>query len=334
MRILFVADDWLGSNARSLADGFAQAGHDVVVVDTTDVTLPTRLSPPWLYAKVRHSRAPWNVEALHVRIEQTARVHRPDMLFCFKSIHLNQHRLLELPIPIKVHYSADDVSNPYNTTPEYLATEDQWDSVVTTKLHNVPEIQERGAKDVLFVRSAYDPAWHHPCATRTDRRFIAGFIGGHRPDRADLMVALARQFGSEFYVAGPGWWKEPRLRQSSAIVGGALYGEQLSIGIAPILANLVLLNSANRDSHTCRTFEVPAAGGLFVGERTQEHQAMLEDGAEALMFDDENEMYEQLYRCRTAPAEVRAIAERGFRRITGGANAYVDRARQIADHVC
>ena len=45
MKILYIGDDWVGSNARSLADGFRQAGHDVVVIDTTPVTLPPRLSP-------------------------------------------------------------------------------------------------------------------------------------------------------------------------------------------------------------------------------------------------------------------------------------------------
>ena len=62
MRILFVGDDWLGSNARSLADGFRQAGHEVYVIDSSRVTLPTRLSLPWGYAKVSGRRAPWTTD--------------------------------------------------------------------------------------------------------------------------------------------------------------------------------------------------------------------------------------------------------------------------------
>lgn len=59
MKILFIGDDWVGSNARSMADGFRQAGHEVIVVDTTPVTLPTRLSPAWVYSKAMRRRAPW-----------------------------------------------------------------------------------------------------------------------------------------------------------------------------------------------------------------------------------------------------------------------------------
>ena len=85
MRILYVGDDWVGSNAASLADGFRKAGHEVVVVDSTAVSLPVRLSPPWVYSKIAHGRRlPSSVEALHRRIERVAREFRPDVVFAFK----------------------------------------------------------------------------------------------------------------------------------------------------------------------------------------------------------------------------------------------------------
>ncbi|PXW35276.1 UNVERIFIED_CONTAM: glycosyl transferase family 1 [Williamsia faeni] len=334
MKILFVGDDWVGSNARSLADGFRQAGHVVDVVDSSRVTLPTRLSPPWLYAKVSGRRASWTTAAVQDEIETAAAVIKPDILFCYKTIHLDQGRLLNVPAGLHVHYSADDVSNPYNTTPEYLASESRWDSIVTTKRHNVPEIIERGGKHVTFVLSAYDPAWHLPCAARTTRRFQVGFIGSRRPDRVDLLHRLAKQFRGNMYLAGPGWQRDPLVLKSSATVAGPQYGQDFSVAIAPVTANLILLNSDNRDTHTCRTFEVPAAGGLFVGERTPEHLELLDDGTEALLFSDEAELESQLHRCTRSPAEVTAIAEAGYRRIAGGGHRYVDRAREILADVC
>jgi nucleoside-diphosphate-sugar epimerase len=83
MKILYVGDDWVGSNARSLADGFRQAGHDVVVVDTGRVSLPRRLSPPWVYAKARQRRAPWEVEAVHQKIDRLAAGGRSGILLSF-----------------------------------------------------------------------------------------------------------------------------------------------------------------------------------------------------------------------------------------------------------
>lgn len=331
MRILFVGDDWVGSNARSLADGFRQAGHEVVVVDTTSVTLPARLSPPWVYSKFAHRRAPWDVTALHDEIESAAAAFTPDVLFAFKSVHLDQRRLLNTPASLRVHYSPDDVSNPYNTSPDYLAHEAAWDLIVTTKWHNVPELTARGAQHVKFVRSAYDPAWHHLTARRGARRFLLGFIGAVRPDRRDLLIALAREYRGDMLLRGPGWRRVRPLWQTGAEIGGAVYGEHFSAAVAATTANLVLLNSDNRDTHTCRTFEVPAAGGLFVGERTDEHAELLQDGSECFLFSGPAELREIIDRCRRHPDQVAKVAEAGYHRITGGGHAYVDRAREIVD---
>ncbi|AYF73748.1 glycosyltransferase family 1 protein [Nocardia yunnanensis] len=331
MKVLFVGDDWVGSNARSLADGFQQAGHEVVVIDTTAVTLPARLSPPWVYSKFAHRRAPWDVEALHRRIDEAAREFAPDLLFAFKAVHLDQRRLLAAPAGLRVHYSPDDVSNPYNTSPDYLAHEREWDLVVTTKTHNVAELEARGARRVKFVRSAYDPALHYVSARRTVRRHLVGFIGAVRPDRQDLLISLAREHRGDMLLRGPGWRRVRALWQTGADVGGAVYGGDFSAAVAAVTANLVLLNSDNRDTHTCRTFEVPAAGGLFVGPRTGEHAELLADESECFLFDSPAELREILRRCTKYPEQVAKVAEAGHRRIVTGHHRYVDRAREIVD---
>lgn len=333
MKILFVGDDWVGSNARSMADGFRQAGHEVVVVDTTNVTLPTRLSPAWLYSKGVRRRAPWLQEAAHRRIEQITRDFAPDMLFGFKSIHLDQARLLQTPAALRVHYSPDDVGNPYNTTPDYLAHEHGWDLVVTTKRHNVPELLARGARRVTFVHSAYDPAWHRPCAKRVARQYLVGFIGARRPDRSGLITRLGTEHGQNLLVRGPGWRRIPALRTTGATIGGAVYGDHFATTVASVTANLVLLNSDNRDTHTCRTFEIPACGGLFVGERTDEHSELLDEGTECLLFSDEAELREILQWCNCHPAQAAKIAEAGYARVTQDSHRYVDRAREIIDEL-
>lgn len=329
MKILFLGDDWIGSNARSLADGFRQAGHDVVVIDTTAVTLPARLSPPWLYAKTTRRRAPWTVDRLHAEIDAAATQLRPDMVFAFKGVHLDQRRLLDIPAARHVHYSPDDVANPENVSPEYLAHEAEWDHIVTTKRHNVAELRERGARAVTFVRSAYDPAWHHPAARRGPRRYLVGFIGVCRPDRRAELVELARTHGDRMLIRGPGWRRVPELRVTGATVGGAVYGQQYSAVVAEITANLVLLNSENRDTHTCRTFEVPAAGGLFVGQRTDEHAELLRDTVECFLFTAPDELAEILDWCATHPEKAAAIAEAGYQRIVSDGHRYVDRAAEI-----
>ncbi|NUS43128.1 MAG: glycosyltransferase [Mycobacteriaceae bacterium] len=329
MRMLYVGDDWVGSNARSLADAFRQAGHEVIVVDTTAASLPGRLTPAWWYAKSTGRRAPWTHRVLHARIDQVAKDFRPDVLFAFKGVYLNQRRLLDVPCGLRVHYSPDDVANPTTTSAEYLALEREWDLVVTTKRHNVAELSARGARRVLFVPSAYDPAWHRPCARRAARTALVGFVGARRPDRSALMVELARAYGGDLLLRGPGWWKAPGLRGTGADVGGPVYGDHFSAAVAGVAANLVLLNSDNRDTHTCRSFEIPAAGGLFVGERTDEHQEMLDEGTQALMFTGREELRAAVDWVRDHPDAAAKIAEAGHRRVTAGRHTYRDRAEEI-----
>lgn len=328
MRILFAGDDWYGSNARSLAEGFRRAGHEVAVVDTTAVTLPRRGGAAWWYAKRTGRRAPGTVDAVHRQLEAHPGA---DLLFCYTAVHLDQERLLTLPAGRRVHYSADDVANPVNVTPEYLAAEPGWDAIVTTKAHNVPELSARGARRVIFVRSAYDPDWHRPIAPRSSRRYAVGFVGNARPDRTALITGLAHRWGRDFYLAGPGWRRRPALLRSRATVRGPQYGAALSAALGAVDANLVLLNSDNRDTHTCRTFEVPAAGGLFVGPRTVEHAELLADGREALLFDDPAQIDDIVERVRADPAGARRIAAAGHARITRGHHTYEDRAREIID---
>jgi hypothetical protein len=183
------------------------------------------------------------------------------------------------------------------------------------------------------VRSAYDPAWHRPCAKRSARHYLAGFIGAERPDRTGLVTRLGRRHGGQLLIRGPGWRRKPALRATGATVGGAVYGDHFATTVASITANLVLLNSDNRDTHTCRTFEIPATGGLFVGQRTDEHSELLADGSECLLFSDEEELHEILDRCARAPEHAARVAAAGHRRITSGAHRYSDRARAIVDEL-
>ncbi|MCX4093216.1 CgeB family protein [Nocardia sp. alder85J] len=333
MKILYIGDDWVGSNARSLADGFREAGHEVLVVDSTSVTLPPRLSPPWIYSKLARRRAGWDVAAVHDEIDRLAADFAPDVLFAFKAVHLDQQRLLSVPARVRIHYSPDDVSNPENTSPAYLAHEAGWDLIVTTKRHNITELRDRGARAVTYVASAYDPAWHRPCARRGGDRFLVGFIGARRPDRTGLLVDLAREHRARLAVYGPGWRREPGLLRAGATVRGPVYGEHFSVAVAATTANLVLLNSANRDTHTCRSFEIPAAGGLFVGERTDEHAALLAEDSECFLFSGDAELREILDRCARHPGQAAKVAEAGYRRIVSGGHRYVDRAREIIDAI-
>lgn len=328
--ILFLGPMWTGSNALSMANGFRLAGHDVRAIDTSRINQLKRGTYDWLHQKSTGRRSPRALRALEAEVHTALKESSFDVLFCYKTVHLDQAALLNLPIPRKIHYSADDVSNPQNVTAEYLAYEQDWDVVVTTKRHNVHEIEKRGGAP-LMIMSAYDPAWHHPHARLSNRDFLVGFIGNKRPDRVELVRRLARTYGKRMIVSGPGWKSDSELRSTGANLGSGGYGEDLAAAIANIQGNLVLLNSDNRDTHTCRSFEVPACGGLFVGPRTDEHQALLKDGEEAYLYSSEEELMEILLRVERDTVAARRTAEKGLARISADKHTYEDRAREVLE---
>jgi spore maturation protein CgeB len=253
----------------------------------------------------------------------------PDLLFCFKTVRLDQGMLGDVPTSWRLHYSPDDVSNAANVTESYLTHESMWDLIVTTKRHNVEEITSRSGGSAMFVWSAYDHHWHHRMASLSLDRFAVGFIGNARPDRLTLLETVGRHYGRKMLLAGPGWNRHLRFRRHPVTLRSAMYGECLSVGISSVEANLVLLNSDNRDRHTCRSFEVPAAGGLVVAERTDEHLELLDEGTEALYFESEEELLWRLQQVQSDPDRAAAMRLAGWQRITGDRNTYTDRAHEI-----
>lgn len=326
MKILYVGNGAVGSNSTSMAHGFAALGHDVLGLRTDAIANPRRLGPAWAYKHAFGHRAPWTHARFAEQFAQ-ARAFRPDVLFCFKTIHVPQQLLLSTAAPVTIHYSPDDVTNPDFVTPDYLAHEHAWDMVVTTKRHNVAPLTDRGARAVTFVMSAYDPAWHFRHPRAVGERHEVGFIGTarNRPGRMELLARLAETYGRRLLLAGEGWRGSDAAHH--ATMSPAVYGQDFAATIAAIRSNLVLLNTP--DTHTCRSFEVPAAGGLVVGERTDEHEEMLAEGTEALYFDSYDELVEQLAAAAADRRRADRISEAGWRRITEGGNTYTDRAREI-----
>jgi hypothetical protein len=315
-----------------MASGLEAAGHDVRIVDTTPIAKPTPLSLPWWSRKLPGGGLPDPGDRLLSTARELARDWRPDVLFCFKTVRLDQQRLLDLPVPLKVHYSPDDVSNSENVTADYLAHEQHWSLVVTTKRHNVEEIAARSGTKPLFVWSAFDPAWHHPRPLqRPYTEYVAGFIGNARPDRLALVTRLSRRLGRDFLLAGERWSRMSPTLARHASVRGPRYGESFSSAVRAVRCNLVLLNAANRDSHTCRSFEVPAAGGLVLAERTADHQLLFDEGREALMFSSEDELLDLVACTGREPDRFAEIRRRGHERIVGGNHSYRYRAAEILD---
>jgi hypothetical protein len=327
-RILFIGPTWHGSNATSLRNALLRLGLECFTLDTT----PFKNS---IAFQVRRKLRGTTAAELHRvplsnLVERTFRAVRPDCVLGFRVLWLDRSVVESMSrAAMTIHYHPDDTANPENISPTYATAESAWSLNVTTKRLNVAELSERGCRDVLFVPCAYDRDWHVPSSSRAIRQpYAVAFIGTRRPDRAPLITRLAGVYRKGLLVCGAEWARSPRLR-ARASVRPPQYGLAMSQAVWSARAVLGLLNSANRDTHTCRSFEIPAAGGLLVAERTSEHEAMLEGGREALFFSTEDELRSHLEFASRHHVVSSRIAVAGYERITRGGNTYEDRATAI-----
>ncbi|MFA6135451.1 MAG: glycosyltransferase [Phycisphaerae bacterium] len=253
---------------------------------------------------------------------------RPDLVFFFKSNWLDPATLAWIADRVlTAHYHPDDYGNPENVSRALEECIPLFGACFTTKSFNVAELLQAGARDAYFVWSAFDPAIHHP--VEVSESFDICFVGVKRPERSDWMRSLVAELpDARVAVAGPGWRRSDLPR---AMVRGGVYGAQMSALLNASKVCLGFLNHANRDQHTCRTFEIPACGGLLVAERSSEHLQLFSRGG-AILFDGPSGLVDA---CRQAlaaqPKERRRIKTVGHSVVMTGGHTYGDRARQILD---
>jgi len=186
---------------------------------------------------------------------------------------------------------------------------------------NVAEFQSLGARDVLRVWMSFDEVAHRPLnplapvadAYRNDVVFIGRCMKGEGRDV--LMHALVEQ-GIKPAIWGDNWagsalWPVVAPYWRGAALSGqdyvdALRGAQICIG---------MLSKGNRDRHTTRTMEIPAAGGLLCAERTDEHLQLYAENEEAVFWDDANECAAHCKRLLADPTWASEIRQAGQRRL-------------------
>lgn len=170
-----------------------------------------------------------------------------------------------------------------------------YDLCVVVRPMNVTEFQALGARDVMRVWMSYDEVAHRP---QDPERPVAAlydndvaFIGRRmKGEGRDLhLLALLRQ-GLKLAIWGDNWqsssvWSElqPHWR------GAGLAGQDYVDAIRGAKVCIGMLSKGNRDQHTTRTMEIPAAGGLLCAERTPEHLSLYRENEEALFWSSPDE---------------------------------------------
>ena len=248
-----------------------------------------------------------DTEKMNSRIVEKATELKPDVIWIEKGNMIWPGTLRKLrrvcPDAQLVSYTDDDMFNSLNRTWAYRFGVKCYDTIFTTKSYNAnpEELPSFGAKRVVMVDKAYDPAHHMPVElTAEEHEWLdddVGFIGSFEQPRAEDMLYLA-QNGIRVRVWGNGWDsfdpKEPNLIIERRALVNTNNNPLYSKGICATKINLAFLRKANRDLQTDRSIEIPACGAFMMAEYSDEHAALFVEDKEAVFFRSREELAEKI----------------------------------------
>ncbi len=263
---------------------------------------------------------------------------RPDLVWVDKGPWIHPHTLQRLRRggARLVHYTPD-AAFVCNRSRHFDRAASVYDLLVTNKRYELDHYRDHGAREVIHLPSGFDLELHRPLelSPEEQRRFGCDvvFIGMYAPGRERYLEPLARR-GVDLAIWGNGWHdrcRDPRIL--ARYRGSALSGDDYARGLTGAKIGLGLLSPLVPDRSTTRSVEIPACGTFLLAERTEEHQSLFEEGAEAALFDGEDELVEKVGYYLEHAAERRRIATAGRRRCLDSGYSYQHQLRSILERL-
>lgn len=241
------------------------------------------------------------------------------------------------PKTLLISYSPDNMALRHNQSQQYLECIPLYDHIITNKSYILEDMRKLGAKNIRFVNNSYESTFHYPrTLTSEDYKKIGGdigFVGAWEKERGESILYLA-QHGLNVRVWGGGkWLKYKGMYPNLIIEDKGLYSENYSKSFQAFKISLCFLRKMNFDLQTTRTVEIPACGGFMMAERTSEHQAMFEEGKEAVFFSSNEELLEKCKYYLSHEEERKQIATSGLKRCQTSGYSNEDTIRNVINNI-
>jgi len=217
-----------------------------------------------------------------------------------------------------VSYMIDNAFGPRRDPGWRLYMKDipHFDLHVVQRDSNLTDYQQRGARDVIKIQTAYEPTIHFPPPegwNDAERTRDVSFIGTAYDDRPEFLTRLWRECGLRVAVSGSAVWRERLDADAAAAIytGSELYGAAYREAIWRSKINLSFLTHSNQDEFAHKSFEIAACGGFLLAERSEGHAARFEEDEEAVFFSDFDECAAKIQRYLPDEAARARIAAAG-----------------------
>jgi spore maturation protein CgeB len=275
------------------AHAMRRLGHQVQHIDLREWLPPT----PWVdritWRLGGHLFGWWLARQVHQRLAGQ----RFDLVYVDNGEHVGPAvvKAFRAFAPRVVNYNIDDPTGGRDMQrfAAYRRALPFFDLAAVVREDNLPECKALGARRVIRVWRSADEVSHAPRhlteALRQQWASEVLFLGTWMPERGGFLRDLVR-LGVPLSIRGSHWQKAPEWPELAPHwKGGSIGGDDYALALQCAKVNLGLVSKGNRDLHTTRSLEIPALGALFCAERTPEHQAMYNEGEEAVFWSDAKE---------------------------------------------
>ena len=236
-------------------------------------------------------------------------------------------------IPTVVNWSSDDFANPLNTSKCILDCFPIYDCIFTPRQHLASEYLSKGAKSVQMLNWYYRSGllYTPQQIINVNYHHNVSFIGAWSQYREVTITPLC---GFGLRTWGWGWNKKASHTFTAKVDCKPQIGmvEMMHV-FATSKVNINILTIENRDTTNLRNFEIPAAGGFQLSERSSEILQLFDEDKEIVCFGCEDELKEKVDYYLKNEVERQKIARQGYQRLISCNHSIVDRAKQILDPV-
>lgn len=240
---------------------------------------------------------PLKLGTFSAQLIQRCEKEKPDLVIMTGIAPVNENalrRMATLHIPT-VNFLTDDPWNDQHFTSWFLKALPHYAHVFTPRRANEVDLKKAGVNSLSYMPFAAAPKHHHPPQNLSEQDRLkwgglVAFIGGADRDRVSMIRSLVKA-GIPVALWG-GYWSQ--FRDLAAYAHGHADVETCRKIVATAGANLCLVRRANRDSHSMRSYELPATGGCLLVEDTEDHRRLFGKNGEAVSyFNDTDTMISQ-----------------------------------------
>jgi hypothetical protein len=162
----------------------------------------------------------------------------------------------------------------------------------------------------VYTTGYFEPLFEASDDPQPDKNVL--FVGTALDHRVPFLESLVLEYGIDVEIHGGKWNRARRLsRLRPDLLHGHIDDRDYVRAIREHRITLGFVSSSNHDEYTGRSFEIPAAGGFLLAERTETHCRLFQEGLEAEFFSSVEECADKIRHYLSSESDRQTIARRG-----------------------